>query len=541
MPEGGDAPRSEGKGAPAGPEELGTEARRLLAYASAVGPEFDFPLLVAAMGIDEEILAEQVEQLVLAGVLVERPGGDRFAFVEEEFRGRVYRSLTESRLRVLHRKIAEVLERMHPDPPPLVLAELGRHYFLGKVPPKSLEYNRRAAQAAREADEPEVAANHLQRVLLDLAQMGGDRRREQAEVAEALGDLYYSVGNFAAADRAFGEALEPLGTDEPRIRARLLLARAEVARENLDVDASVRGALAAQKLFEGAGDRLGVAQTYRLLGRLEFQRGAYREALDESMRALDQLGGAQDLRFLGRLSIDIGNSFALLGPEVRSVAIEWYERAVDRLREAGDWAELARAYHNLGVAVGETQPQDGLDYLEKARDAGERAHDIRSAGRALLSGVEMRLALGQLEEAERDNEQAGRLLSRLSDDLGLEQIAQNRGLISEKRGQWEEAERAYTEAAEMCERLRLPADRAEVEYYLARLRFKTRDLTGARTAYREAARLGLPEARPHLATAFDELGRQLELAESPGPRPGTVAPTGSGAPVATEDYKSGPK
>jgi tetratricopeptide (TPR) repeat protein len=505
-------------------EDLDADQHRILAYASAIGPEFDFALLVGAMGIDEEILAEQVERLVHRGILRERPGGDRFGFVEEEFRARIYRSLTESRLRVLHRKIAEVLEQSHPRPSPAVLSELGRHYFLGKVPEKSYAYNREAAEIARAADEPEVAASHLERVLLDLAALGGDRRHEQAEVAEALGELYYSMGRFPAADRSFGEALELLGGTQPRVRARLLLARAEVARENLDVDTAVQGALAAQKLFEAADDRLGVAQTYRLLGRLEFQRGAYREALDESMRALDQLGVIRDPRFLGRLSIDIGNSFALLGPDVRSVAIEWYERAIDRLREAGDWVELARAYHNLGVAVGETRPQDGLEYLEQAREAGDRAHDTRSTGRALLSGVEMRLALGQLDEAHRDNEQAGRLLVRLSDDLGIEQVTQNRGLIAEKRGQWEEAEQAYLSAAEMCERLRLPADRAEVEYYLARLRHKTRDLEGARAAYRKASELGLPQARPNLAAAFEELGHQLgEPTAAPTPAPVSLA------------------
>ncbi len=535
------AERSAAASPPFPVDALGPEQHRILAYASAIGSEFDFGLLLTAMGAEEEILAEELEELVHAGVLSERPGGDRFGFVEEEFRARIYRSLTESRLRVLHRKIAEVLEHLNPDPSPEILAELGRHYFLGKVPAKSYSYNRRAAEAARASDEPELAANHLQRMLLDLAAVGGDRRRERAETAEVLGDLYYSVGNFAAADRAYGEAIAQVGSEDRHIRGRLLLARAEVARENLDVESAVRGTLAAQKLFEETGDRLGVAQTYRLLGRLEFQRGAYREALDESMRALDELGDTRDPRFLGRLSIDIGNSFALLGPDVRSVAIEWYERALDRLREVGDWVELARAFHNLGVAVGETQPQDGLEYLEKAREAAERGHDSRSAGRALLSGVEMRLSLGQLEEAERDNEQAGRLLDRLSDDLGTEQVAQNRGLIAEKRGQWEEAERAYHAAVEMCERLRLPADQAEVEFYLARLRYKTRDLDGARAAYRIAADLGLPRARPHLAAGFEELGRHLDSGEGAAARPRPDRPEGPADPASTEDYKAGPK
>jgi tetratricopeptide (TPR) repeat protein len=491
-------------------EELTPEQHRILAYASAIGSEFDFALLVGAMGTDEESLAEQLERLVHLGLLRERPGGDRFAFVEEEVRGRVYRSLTESRLRVLHRKIAEVMERLYPKPSPEVLGELGRHFFLGKVPAKSYRYNKEAADAARAAGEPEVAAHHLQRVLVDLSTFGGERRHEEADVAETLGDLFYSFGDFGSADRYYAEALDRLGNEEPHVRARLLLARAEVARENLNVQEAAQGAVEARRLFEEVGDTLGAAHTYRLLGRIAFQRGAYREALEESMRALELLGSGADPRLLGRLSIDIGNSFALLGPDVRSVAVEWYERAVERLRDSGDWTELSRAYHNLGVAVGESRPQDGLEYLDQARDAGERAHDPRSTGRALLSGVEMRLALGQLEEAERDNDQAGRLLERLTDELGTVLVETNRGQIEEKRGQWEDAEKAYERAADSCRRFHLPADEAEVEFHLARLRFKTRDVEGARRALRLAANLGLTELRPALSESFDELKRQLE-------------------------------
>jgi tetratricopeptide (TPR) repeat protein len=508
-------------------DRLSPEQHRILAYASAIGSEFDFPTLVAAMGVDEESLAEQLERLVHAGILRERPGGDRFAFVEEEFRGRIYRSLTESRLRVLHRKIAEVLERANPTPAPGVMSELGRHYFLGKVPEKSYRYNRAAAELARASSEPEVAAHHLQRVLVDLGTFGGERRREEATVAENLGDLYYSIGDFASADRYYSEALERLGNEEPRVRAHLLLARAEVARENLNVQDATQGALEARRLFEQANDPTGVAHTYRLAGRVAFQRGAYRDALEESMRALELFGPTADPRLLGRLAIDIGNSFALLGPDVHAVAIEWYERAVERLRQAGDWAELSRAYHNLGVAVGEDRPEDGLEHLEHAREAGERAHDPRSAGRALLSGVDMRLALGQLEEAERDNEQAGRLLERLTDELGLELVEVNRGQIDEKRGQWEDAERAYERAAEICRRFHLPADEAEVEFHLARLRFKTRDFDGARRALRLAANLGLTELRPTLAEPFDALKRQLERVDDDEAGVGTATTRGT--------------
>ncbi len=504
-----------GAGSSAGPSaaasllDLSDEQRRILAYASALGSEFDFELLRASMGADEEALAEEVERLVHRGILRERAGGGRFGFDEEEVRGQIYRSLTESRLRVLHRKIGTVLEEMYPDPPPEVLSELGRHYFLGKAPEKSSRYNRRAAEIAREGDEPEVAIHHLERVLVDLAALGESRRRERAEVAEALGDLSYATGNFRAADRYFTEALEHADTADPKVHARLLLARAEVARENLNVDAAVTGAAQALRYFNQVDDRVGIAQTYRLLGRVAFQRGLYREALDESMRALETLPARADPRLRGRLAIDIGNAFSSLGSQVRPEAIEWYERAIERLREAGDWGELARAYHNLGVSVGEVRPQDGLDYLAEARTAAERAHDARATGRSLLSGVEMRLAIGDLEEAERDNEQAGRLLERLGDRLGMQQVVVNRGLIAEKRGQWDDAERAYTEGLAVARRYQLLGDEAEAQFHLARLCYKTRNLDGARAALRAARELKIGELRPHLLPAYEELVRQV--------------------------------
>ncbi|HYA70820.1 MAG TPA: hypothetical protein VEH28_05575 [Thermoplasmata archaeon] len=510
-------------------EALTPEQHRIVAYASAIGSEFEFSLLLGAMGMEEEVLAEEIERLVHRGVLVERAGGERFAFAEEEDRARIYRSLTESRLRVLHRKIGEVLEKAHPNPSLAVLTELGRHYFLGKVPTKSYEYNRRAADAARAAGEPEVAAHHLERVLLDLASLPGDHWSEQAQIAESLGDLYYSLSNFREADLRFTEALERLGTEAPRVRARLLLSRGEVARETLDLDTAVARGTEAQRLFEEAHDRVGQAQSHRLLARIAFRRGAYIDSLDECLKALDLLSTTDDPRPLGSLSVDIGNIFAEMGSDYRDVALAWYDRAIERLRRAGDEDELARAYLNLGVTVGESRPQDGLEHLEKAAAAAEAAHDTRGAARALVASAELRLSLGQIEDAERDNEQVARLLEHTADELGRGWVEVNRGSIAERRGLWEEAERSYETAVEICRRHELPADEAEAAFRLARLRYKTRDLDGARRAYTVASDLGLPELRPLLAGQFAELGSQLGV-----PPPASRAGTASARAAATD-------
>jgi tetratricopeptide (TPR) repeat protein len=519
------AVRAEVRSARALPGDLDAEEHRILAYASAIGSEFDFQLLVAAMGANEEELAEQLETLVHRGILRERVGGDRFSFIEEEFRARIYRSLTESRLRVLHRKIAEALESIRPGPPPELYSDLGRHYFLGKVTEKSLEFNRRAGEMARLADEPERAIHHFERVLVDLGALAPPREREEAETSKTLGDLYYSVGDYLAADRHYGQALEKARNREPGLTARLLLARSEIARENLAIEGAAKGALEARRMFEAEGDTVGAAQTHRLMARIAFQRGDFAGSLDENMFALELLEGNRDQRLVGRLAIEMGNSFAQLGPDVQGIAIEWYERAVAQLRAVSDWVELSRAYHNLGVAVGEAHPQDGLDYLAKAREAAERGHDPRSAGWSLLTGVEMRLALGQIDEAERDNEQASRLLQRASDPLGLEQVELNRGETAERRGQWEDAERAFLTAVEQCRKYSLGADEAEALFRLARLRSKVRNWEGAREALSQAEGLGLAEVRPNLAKSVRELQRTLAAARaSVGASEGAVGP-----------------
>lgn len=499
---------------------------RALAYASAIGREFDFPLLVAAMGAREEELAELLERLVHEGLLRERPGGERFAFVQDELRARVYQTLTASRLRVLHRKVAEAMERLYPDPPPEALAELGRHYFLGKVPERSYVYNRRASEVSIANGQPEEAAHQLERARIDVKGLAGDHARDIIDIGAALGDLYYATGDVRLADRLYAEALERVPAEDRRLQARLHLARAEVARELLDAEGARSSARKAHELYSREGDLVGVASVHRILGRVAFHGGAYREALDEAIQALDLLQQGNDVRTMGRLCVDIGNAFAMLGPEVEEESAAWYQRAIDRLGEAGDWAEVARAYLNLASLIGQNRPRDGLEYLVKGREVAERGHEPRWAGWGLAMGVEMRLQLGQVEEAERDNQQAKRFLERAGDALGLQQVVANAGLIGEKRAQWEDAELSYRAAIEQAEKLGLAAESAQASFYLARLLYKTRNLDGARAAYRRALEADLPRLNPPAAKPFRELGRLLEAsgdADAPAPPSGRSA------------------
>ena len=278
---------------------------------------------------------------------------------------------------------------------------------------------------------------------------------------------------------------------------------------------------------------MGVAQTHRLMGRLAFAQGVYIDSLDENMRALELLEGNRDPRLLGRLSIDLGNSFALLGPEVHPIAVEWYQHAIDRLSRSGDWVELSRAYHNLAVALGPTHPQDGLEYLERAREAAMHAHDAgRPAGRSSPASRCGSRSASWTRRSGTTSRRAGCWRS-FPTTSGWNRPISTAGrspndVASGTTGSTPTRPRSSNAASSTS-----PPTRRRYSYRLARLRTKTRDWAGAREAFDAAERLGLIVVRPNLGPVFQELRRTLEAAgrASEEPAPATEPATSDHPPL----------
>jgi tetratricopeptide (TPR) repeat protein len=492
------------------------EVFRTLAYASAIGGEFDFVLLANALEREPETVAEQLERLVRDGVLRERPGGDRFSFIDEALRGRIYRSLAESRVRVIHGRVALAMERATKESTPAPTAELGRHFFLGRQPQKSLTYNLEAARQAKQELRREEAIHHLERARSDLLQLGGERTTELIQISEELGTLYQSVGDFRAAERAYETALRHLPPEARPSRARLLLARAEMAWDEVrpkDAKSTGDEALA---LFSELHDLEGAAAVHRMRSRMAAEKGDAVAALDEAMQAFELLRQTGTPGAAGKAGLELASAFARLGPEMQEEAAKWYDRAIRLLESSGDEVELIRATLLLADLVGARDPNAALEHLAKVRAIAERAKEPRWEGWSYLNGTEFRLRRGEIEEAERETRLAARLLERASDLAGAPAVQLSLGLIAARKGQWETAEEEFRRSAERARELGLTPQRAEAEFRLAEIRFKSHELEGAREAFRAAQRHRLPLLRPSLARAFKELGRDIEQLPAAG-------------------------
>ena len=151
-------------------------------------------------------------------------------------RAAIYQSLTASRLRVLHRKVAEAMEHLHPEIPDEVVSELGRHYFLGKVPaegvrvqPPGRRHRGTRGRPGGGGPSPRAGADRPQVPRGGPPRKGGGARRAARERLPVHGR--HPGGGPPIPGRARPHRVAPVGGP----KARLVLARAEVARESREV------------------------------------------------------------------------------------------------------------------------------------------------------------------------------------------------------------------------------------------------------------------------------------------------------------------
>jgi len=176
-----------------------------------------------------------------------------------------------------------------------------------------------------------------------------DDRKGISEVTGAKGYVYYVLGQFDSALRAFDEALkidEELGLMERVAAGYRKMAMALERSSRLD---------AAEELYNKSleseqelGNESGMARVFHHLGRLKEERGEYEEARQYYEQSLelkekddDRTGMATSYHQLGNLCMRMADFPG---------AVEHYEKAIELEEEEGDRRGLARTFAQLGLA-----------------------------------------------------------------------------------------------------------------------------------------------------------------------------------------------
>ncbi len=491
--------------------------RRVLVYATVLGKEFDFATLaVAAGGKEEERLAESVDRLVHATLFREK-GGEVYEFVSERIRAEAYAQLTETRRRILHRKVARALEARGSNEAASVF-ELARQFYLAREDGPSLQYNRRAAELASRTFAHDSAVVHLERALESLRRQRDPDPSAELHLMVELGRLLGENEQLRESEEALNAAVERARA-HPNLTPELALALLWLARTRSDRGEFVSALALAQEAYailDRAGNRRGLLVAHRVLGIAYWRNGDLPEA-EEHQREEIALAEAEDDPWeRGHALIDLANTLVSRGMDRAEEALRLYETAGGLFSDTRDYAAQARVAMNMALLYHNTDRFDrGEEALGRATEFAERSHSHIWIGYCRMNQTQFHVERKRIPEARASLARAREMLGPLGDQFAEQQLRMLEGMIHEAEGELTEAAGSYQEALSLARQLRFEGEVAEMLFRSARLA----GLRGAPAEARElllaARKAGLGELKAELLKEAAELERSL-----PGP-PGT--------------------
>ena len=494
-----------------------------LQQAAVLGREFDFDVLNALRGEEEEATLKVIDTLLRRRLIAEGMGqmGRDYAFTHHLIQEVVYANIPRRRRQHTHARAGQIMQTLYGAGAEAMAGELAFHFRQGQRLDEALLWTEKAADQARRRYAIEEAAAYYKQAL-DLAQQlqaGPGReaalRRKRAEVlllrsafAEARSDLARAL----ALAQEMGEA---------QLQAELLLVEADLHIQVNDFAAAVTAARAAFTLAETCQDKRLAGMALRFEGEGLYFQGQSQQACARAKRASAYLQQA------GAVAEEGWAHFLLAA--TRLDLLGEFESACAHLALAYKLFERGGCLHGQILAdhlAGNTFLRQG-DWETAVTRYTQALNDARRIGYGVQEAIELaHLAisyarLGDLDAAEQ-NARACRQLSRqqgipLWESYGVYWL----GHVAYERGHLEAAGELMAEALSLATQVNYQSGIAFVKNRLSCLSRAwgaqadlQQALAYAQEAYQVACQIGSPpeqiRALSYQAMACLALGRLAE-------------------------------
>ncbi|HEX7842371.1 MAG TPA: tetratricopeptide repeat protein, partial [Kofleriaceae bacterium] len=230
-----------------------------------------------------------------------------------------------------------------------------------------------------------------------------------------LGDVLEQSGRTEEAMRYFDEMLQLAWRYDNFAKAGAAYSRlARGYRRFGKYDLAMEHLRRANELFTRSRDDRGIASTLDDMGRVNWLRGGFGQALEFHRQALtirralgDRRSIALSLANIGRVHHDTGNFKA---------AIAQFREALDLRRDIGDLVGVVQSLCDLGGVHAEDGSHElALELLGEARTIAQDIGDKLALADVLSRAGEVKAAMGYADDAARDLTEAKQLASGLGD------------------------------------------------------------------------------------------------------------------------------
>lgn len=437
---------------------LDAPAARTLENASVIGHEFTFEVLRGISDLKEEELVEALERLMTSRLVFEDAAGDSYHFTHTMIREVVYESLSRTRRRLMHRKVAASIENVHRHNPDPVIYSLAYHYSNAGDLPKSAKYFSEAGHKALKSYALDEAARYYKSALeaLEKLEAGPQNINLEVEVLVSLGNVHYTAGEWESAIDEFREAIklsEEAGCEGTCALSHLRMG--EIGEKRSDWATAADSFVKALEIYHRIKDVNGQANVHQAMVMMYWRKGEYQKALEAGGVGLLLLKKASDKHLTAMTDIALGNVHYDMGDFIKSR--QYYEEGLKLAQEAGDLLETSRASGRLGnIEMRNGRLDAALNLFEQSVEAAKKSGNIRQLGIALTSTGECLARMGDLEKAMERLDRSITIFEKLEERAMIGSIMMLRGIIYRNIEDWETARKCFTESTRVVEELKMP-------------------------------------------------------------------------------------
>ncbi|HVF11795.1 MAG TPA: AAA family ATPase, partial [Actinomycetota bacterium] len=503
-------------------DRLTSRDRRVLRYASVLGPSFD-PILMqdAKIEFDEGVWSR-------LGDFVQIGPQSRVSFISDLYRQTAYEGLSYKTRRTLHSEIGDLLRgRKGAERRPEILST---HFHAAQRHAESWHFSRIAGQRALSNWSLVEAATFLERAL-EAAHHVDRKSSEVMSTWEDLALCFGLTGRYEDAQKALLVARKHI--EDPVEGVRLISKLGEFSRMSGNHSKAVRWYNRGLRILENFRSQEAARVKVRLLlGKaiVDQERGRLAQSLD-TLHLAERIAQAEgDEPGLGHIYHFLHINYMKMG-DPRS--LEYRGRAIPIFRKVKDQVQLGHALN----AVGSDYYYNGewnkaRVYYEKSRKVRERAGDVLGQALSANNTAEILSDQGFLDEAQALFEEALSIWIPARFEIGVAFAIGNVGRLLTRAGDLESGLEKLDEAVGRFERLGARAYVAEIKVRTAENRTLARGfheagelieelMPSALEPGREAARmkamiLRLRSARYScdglLEAAYDDLSTSIEAA-----------------------------
>lgn len=355
---------------------LGDDAEQLLQVAAVMGEAWDFEVIEAVLGWQEERAVRALELALDAQVVVaSRDGNERYRFSHGLIREVLYAGQVARRRKNAHARIANFLEEKAPSNTGGV-ATLARHFSAAELWEQALRYSVEAGDSARDQHANRGALQFYELALEILPRVSEVARERKVALYDRLGQARLLHNQLETARTAFEQMVQAAqagGNREAEGQGLLWLSLVQ-SRLSQTKDACATGGAAIQVAKQAENVAM-LAASHWNLGRLSIVSGEL-ERVPAHLAEAERLARLEgDRMVLGRCLMDQARLSNWTGE---------YQRAVQQAHEGLALAHaeydshfLAGLCWMLGIARGELgQYSQALDELQQGFAYAQEADDL---------------------------------------------------------------------------------------------------------------------------------------------------------------------